>query len=150
VKSCAVLGNGPGLTRENIPAGAFLVGVNRSYKVARSPIICTVDGQAAREAYAESGAALFCVKRGALPFGMRGVASYDPPEWAWNSGAFGIWIAAQMGFERIYLVGFGGRGKFDSDDDINRDYYQRNIAAAIQFAAERQVEVARSWEEVMA
>lgn len=135
MRSCAVLGNGPSLKVENIPAGAFLIGVNRSYKVAWSPIVCATEGEPARAAYAESGAFAFFVKRGALPIGMRGVTPLDPPEWAYNAGAFGIWCAAEMRFDRIHLVGFGGDGHFDgSGRDFRRDYYLPNIEAAIEYA----------------
>lgn len=150
MKSCAVLGNGPGLKAENIPAGAFLIGVNRSYKVVRSPIVCATEGEPARLAYREARAFVY-VKRGALPIGMPGVAVFDPPGWAYNAGAFGIWIAAQMGFDRIHLVGFGGEGHFSDDgtkaDD--RSYYRRYIEAAIEYAKARGAEIVHTV-EVMA
>lgn len=148
-RSCSVLGNGPGLKPENIPDGAFLIGVNRSYKVAWSPIVCAVEGEPALAAYAESGAFIY-VKRGTLPIGMPRVAVFDPPKWAYNAGAFGIWIAAYMRFDRIYLVGFGGQGHFDAPDSFGRAYYQEHIREAIRFAEALGSEVVRVGEEVVA
>lgn len=149
MKSCAVLGNGPGLKPENVPDGVFLIGVNRSFRVVWSPIVCSADGIAAQQAHSQSKALSIFVTRGCIPVGTHSVAYFDPPKWGGNSGAFGIWIATQMRFERIYLVGFGGDGHFDGTDEFKREYYRPNIEAAIEFAKSRGAEVVHTV-EVMA
>ena len=125
MKSYAVvLGNGPGLTAEAVAQhpDAFRVGVNRSFEVAWSSIVCSADLG-------------FRAKHLAL------LGDYDPPwewvfkhdlvvapKWATPSGPFAVWYASEvLGFDRIVLLGFGGPGHFYAHDDVPRERHNFNL-----------------------
>lgn len=110
---CVVLGNGPSLRRENIPFETDLIGVNRSYKVARSRIWVTVDSDAFRRAMRFFKPQRWIperiyVRRTAL----EGYQFQVPKQvtvidnFSGNSGLFGVYVAKELGYEEINLLGF--------------------------------------------
>lgn len=112
---CVVLGNGPSLQTDRIPRNTNLIGVNRSYEVIYAPIWCTVDYVAFETAFNhwQDGTyhvpqTIYCretaVNRTSTP--------KLPPQtvvvkkFRGNSGLFALNVAMDLGYERIYLLGF--------------------------------------------
>lgn len=109
---CTVLGNGPSLAKENIPEGD-LIGVNRSYKVARSSVWVTVDSIAFRRAMRFFKPTRWVPDQ--IYIRNTALDGYEFPipenvntveNFFGNSGLFGIYIAKQLGYDEINLLGF--------------------------------------------
>lgn len=111
MKTCVVLGNGPSLRVERIPA-CDAIGVNRSYEVRWSPWWTTIDYGAFEALYENPSThkPVFPIvrrdvigrpKTPPLPNGLTIIEHFRG-----DSGQFGIHVAQKHGYERIYLLGF--------------------------------------------
>lgn len=110
MKTCVVLGNGPSLRADCIPA-CDIIGVNRSYEVVWSPRWVTIDYGAFEDLYDSDQ------RKPGLPHVRRDVIGrpktpllpqplYITEAFRGDSGQFGIFIAQLLGYVRIYLLGF--------------------------------------------
>ena len=103
---CVVLGNGPALgdsqTWNEDMEGRFRIGVNRSFNLMWAPIGVTADEGFYISRNLKKFQPMAWLYRNEFP---------NAPYWTKGcSGAFGLWVAWQMGFRDIKLVGFGGVG----------------------------------------
>jgi len=124
-----VLGTGPGLldprTWDADAEDRFRIGVNRSFDMLWAPIGVTADerfwenepGEVMRHAPVKW---LYREHFPKAPYWTKG-----------NSGAFGLWVAKEMGFWDIRLAGFGGKGHFYGTDDEDRTELNRKLHIGI-------------------
>lgn len=119
-----VLGNGPALIEDGwFDEDHFRIGVNRSFNVMWAPIGVTADPEAYRVRHSHKFQPVSWLYRDDFT---------EAPYWTkGNSGAFGMWIAFQMGFNVIKLVGFGGTGHFYASDDTDRTENDRKLHQGI-------------------
>jgi hypothetical protein len=149
-----IYGNGPSLLTAPLKeAGVERFGVNRSYEVAYAENWVTADARALHARLSWKNNILHGDKASHLhlqPHTFRG--SFIPNErttiaepvtiWAAKytpstSGAFAMHVAASLGFEKIYLVGFDG---------VRRRFYEKEANANISAVSYHKAALKQIWE----
>lgn len=146
-----MLGNGPGLCKaalDTLPDDCLLVGVNASICEVWSPISVTMDGlfyDTMQKQFGHIKQPLVWIIRQALRVAeptrenqkildglipKRAVITTDESHTA-PSGCFGVWFACEvLDMERVFLLGFGGTGHFESSQqDYEKWVFNRDAGA---------------------